>query len=493
MTDLAQHCLKVLALDPGGEAVEFNDRWYTWGEMRQQAEALWRAIDAAGIPKDEPITFVPRNRPSALSSLIGLLAQDRTIRMIYAFQSPAAVAKSVEKLDAAAIIMYEQDFSPEVREVMAAKGMAGIVIEDMGARLLEGFGKGTPRPKNDAAPEPSVEILTSGTTGPPKQFPLPHSVISKFLSGSGMTRKDDPNEAPMLYSFPVGNISGIHSAAASVLAGKRAVLLDRFTLEAWHKFVLKYRPRIGGAPTAAINMILDAKIPKEDLASFEYFGTGAAPLDITVHRAFEEHYGIPILLSYGATEFGGPVTMMTAELHKAFGKAKLGSVGRPLHGAKLRVVAPETREELPAGEEGMLEVVSPRMGLEWIRTSDLGVIDEDGFIWLRGRADGAIMRGGFKVLPETIERAMLLHPAISAVGVVGVADERLYQVPAAAIQLKPDVAPPTVEELKLHLRQHVLATHIPVHWKFVDALPKNRSFKIDRPGVRALFEEEAVA
>lgn len=493
MTELADHCMNVLSLDPQGEAIEFEDHWYTWGDLRKQAEALWLALDAAGLAKDEPVTFVPRNRPSALSSLIGMLAQDRTVRMIYAFQSPIAIAKSVERLDSAALLMYEQDFSPEVRDVLAAKGMAGIVIKDMSAQALEGFEKSTPRPKNDAAMEPCVEILTSGTTGPPKQFPLPHSVISKFLAGSGMTRKEDPSAAPMLYSFPVGNISGIHSAAASVLAGKRAVLLDRFTLDAWHKFVLKYRPRIGGAPTAALNMILDAKIPKEDLSSFEYFGTGAAPLDITVHRRFEEEYGIPILLSYGATEFGGPVTMMTAELHKEFGKEKLGSVGRALHGAKLRVVDPDTREELAPGEQGMLEVVSPRMGPEWIRTSDLGVIDEDGFVWLRGRADGAIMRGGFKVLPETIERAFLLHPAISAVGVVGVADERLHQVPAAAIQLKPGVTKPTFAELEAHLREHVLSTHIPVHWKFVDTLPKNASFKVDRPGVRALFEDEKVA
>lgn len=492
MINLAEHCREVLALDPGGEAVEFEDRWFTWGEMRTQAEALWRALDAAGVGQDEAVTFVPRNRPSALSSLIGLLAQGRTIRMIYAFQSPVAIARSVEKLDSSVLIMYEQDFSPEVRELMAAKSMAGVVISDMDARLLEGFEKATPRPANDAALEPCVEILTSGTTGPPKQFPLPHSVIAKFLSGSGMTRKDDPNAAPMLYSFPVGNISGVHSAAASVLAGKRAVLLDRFTLDAWHKFVLKYRPRYGGAPTAALNMILDAKIPKEDLSSFEYFSTGAAPLDITVHRAFEEHYGIPILLSYGATEFGGPVTMMSIEEYREFGAAKRGSVGRALHGAKLRIVDPETREELPAGEEGMIEVVSPRMGPEWIRTSDLGVIDEDGFIWIRGRADGAIMRGGFKVLPETIEKALLLHPAVSAAGIVGVSDERLYQVPAAAIQLKPGVAAPSFEELEKHLREHVLATHIPVHWKFVDTLPKNRSFKIDRPGVRALFEPEVV-
>jgi acyl-coenzyme A synthetase/AMP-(fatty) acid ligase len=128
------------------------------------------------------------------------------------------------------------------------------------------------------------------------------------------------------------------------------------------------------------------------------------------------------------------------------------------------------------------------MGPDWIRTTDVALIDEDGFVFHRARADGAIMRGGFKILPETIERALLLHPTISTAAVVGVADRRLGQTPAAAIQLKPGADQPAISELEAHLRDHVLATHIPAHWRFVADLPKNPSMKIDRLGVRALFE-----
>jgi acyl-CoA synthetase (AMP-forming)/AMP-acid ligase II len=234
-------------------------------------------------------------------------------------------------------------------------------------------------------------------------------------------------------------------------------------------------------------MILDADVPKEALASIKSIGTGAAPLDPTVQRAFEDRYGIPVLLSYGATEFAGPVTYMTPELHAEWGEKKFGSVGRPYAGAQLRVVDPETGGPLAPGQEGLLEVVSPRMGPDWIRTADLGVIDEDGFVFHRGRADGAIVRGGFKVLPETIERALLLHPAVSAASVVGVPDRRLGQAPAAAVVLKPGAPVLDVADLEAHLREHVLATHIPVAWRFVETLPKTPSFKIDRPEVARLF------
>lgn len=99
------------------------------------------------------------------------------------------------------------------------------------------------------------------------------------------------------------------------------------------------------------------------------------------------------------------------------------------------------------------------------------------------------MRGGFKILPETIERALLEHPAIGAAAVVGIADTRLGQVPAVAVQCKAGASALTPAEMEAHLREHVPATHIPVHWRIVDDLPKNPSMKIDRPAVARMFSD----
>jgi long-chain acyl-CoA synthetase len=288
--------------------------------------------------------------------------------------------------------------------------------------------------------------------------------------------------------MPLGNISGVYSTLPAMLKGQRAVLLEKFTVAAWHDHAVRHRPSVSGLPPAGVQMILEADIPPEDLSSIRFIGTGAAALDPGVHRAFEQKYGIPILLSYGATEFAGPVTAMTAELHATCGKQKFGSVGRALPGVQLRVIDPETSKVLGAGRDGLLEVISPRIGPNWIRTSDIATIDEDGFLFLHGRADGAIMRGGFKLLPETIERALMQHPAISAAAVVGVADKRLGQVPVAAIQIKPGREPPTIGEIEAHVRDRIPATHVPVAWRFVMPLPTTPSMKIDRPAVRRLFE-----
>ncbi len=484
MSELDELSARALVRAASQPAIEFEGRWFSWGELRQVADRLGALIEASGARSRTPVAFVPRNRPSAIAVLLGLIAQRRTVRMIYAFQSATALARDVERVKPAVLVAAAEDFSEEVRTVLRAQGIAAFALREMDAAALSGFEHAADRPDSS---HPHIEILTSGTTGPPKQFSVSYELIARHLVGANPAT-DLSQLPPTLLFFPLGNISGLYSSLPPLLKGQRAVLLERFSVAGWHDHVLRYRPEASGMPPAGVQMVLDANIPPADLTSIRRFGTGAAPLDPTVQRAFEERYGIPILLSYGATEFGGPVTAMTLELHAVWGQRKFGSVGRTLPGAQLRVLDPETGTVLPPGQEGILEVISPRIGPDWIRTSDIALIDEDGFLFHRGRADGAIMRGGFKLLPETIERALLLHPAVSAAAVVGLGDQRLGQVPAAAIQLKPGVVPPDVAELEAHLRQHVLATHIPLAWRFVETLPRTPSLKVDHPALRQLFE-----
>jgi len=483
---------RALAREASQPVIDFEGRWFTWGEMRHVAERLGVFLDASGAGARAPVALVARNLPCSVAALLGLIARGHTIRMVHPFQSPAAMARDVERLRPAVLVAPAADFTDEVCAVLRARGTAGVAISEMDSVAVPGFEKceclGIEMPAH-----PRIEILTSGTTGPPKHFAISFDTIARHHVGVHMlasSRSSDPLDMPpMILFFPLGNISGVYSTIPTLLRGRRAELWDRFTVTAWHQHVLRYRPELSGMPPAGVQMVLDANIPPADLASIRFLNTGAAPLDPTAQRAFEERYGIPILLSYGATEFAGPVAAMTPQLYPEWGKRKFGSVGRPLPGAQLRIVDPETGAAMPAGKEGILEVISPRIGPDWIRTADVALLDEDGFLFHRGRADGAIIRGGFKLLPETIERALLLHPSVSSAAVVGIPDARLGQVPVAAIQLKPGVAAPAFADLEAHLRAHVLATHIPVKWRFVEELPRNRSMKTDRGAVTRLFED----
>jgi acyl-CoA synthetase (AMP-forming)/AMP-acid ligase II len=462
--------------------------------MRQVADRLRRLIDASGVEPQGAVALIPRNRPSAIAALLGLISQGRTVRMIYAFQSGAAIARDVQRLKPAVCVAATEDFSEDVLAALREQGSAAIALEEMDAQAAPGLERVQGRSNHPAPAQPQIEILTSGTTGPPKQFAIRYELIAKHMLGATAGQNTSPQDQqaaqqpPYLLCMPLGNISGIYTTLPGLLMGRRAVLLERFTVDGWRDYVVRFRPEATGMPPAGVQMVLDANLPPADLASIRSLGTGAAPLDPSVHRAFEERYGIPILLSYGATEFAGPVAAMTPALHSEWGSKKFGSVGRAMPGAQLRVIDPESGAVLPPGREGILEVISSRIGPQWLRTADIAVIDADGFLFHRGRADDAIMRGGFKLLPETIERTLLLHPAISAAAALGVPDQRLGQVPAVALQLKPSVVRPTLAELEAHLRAHLPATYIPVIWRFVEDLPRTPSLKVDRPALRQLLQ-----
>jgi acyl-coenzyme A synthetase/AMP-(fatty) acid ligase len=499
MAELHLLCTQALQRPAGTPALEFEQRWIHWGQIRELAESLAALIDAAGVSPQAHIAFVPRNRPSAVAALLGLIARGRSVRMLYAFQSQEALARDIERLRPAVLVAAAEDCSAPVLAALSAQGSVAFALSEMGVTALPGLD----RARQSSHPEPpasapQIEILTSGTTSAPKRFAISHELVARHMVGTALTAgagapgADLAERPPLLLYMPLGNISGIYTTLPPLLRGQRVVLLDRFSIPAWHDYVLRYRPAFAGLPPSAVQAVLDAGIPAADLASLRYLGAGAAPLDPGVHRAFEQRYGIAILLSYGATEFGGPVAAMTADLHAAWGQAKFGSVGPAVAGVQMRIVDPASGAVLPPGQEGLLEVVSHRIGPDWIRTSDIAMIDADGFLFHRGRADGAILRGGFKLLPETIENALLLHPGVSSAAVVGVADHRLGQVPAATVVLKPGHQAGAAE-LEAHLRGHLLATHIPVHWRFVDALPTTPSLKIDRPALRQAFEAQAAA
>ena len=492
MSEIPRLCAEALARPGGTEVVEFEGAWFDWDDLRKVRDQVEMLLAESGIAKDAPVTFIPRNRPWAVAVLFALLAQGRTIRMAYAFQSPTGIVRDIRRLASPLVIAAGEEFCEPVVEALREDGYAAISVDDLTACAVDGAKYVRGDAEFSEAGEPKVEILTSGTTGPPKQFPVDYAMIDKLLAGgtSGNQAVSDAwSLPPALLYMPFGNISGIYSTIPAFIRGHRVVLLDRFSIDGWRDYIRRHSPRVAGLPPAGVQMVLDAGVPKEELSCLRGIGTGAAPLDPSVQRAFEEHYDIPILISYGATEFGGPVTATSLKDIEEFGNAKRGSVGRAIGGAMLRVIDPESEAVLPAGQEGLLEVISPRIGPDWIRTSDLAMIDEDGFLYHRGRADGAIVRGGFKILPETIERALLLHPDISAAGVIGVKDRRLGEVPGAVIEIKPGHERPSPEDIETHLRENVMATHIPVHWRFVEELPKTLSFKIHRPALQELFAD----
>ena len=199
---------------------------------------------------------------------------------------------------------------------------------------------------------------------------------------------------------------------------------------------------------------------------------------------------MPVLTTYGATEFAGAVVGWTIDDHRVFGRSRLGASGRAHPGVELRTVDALTGAELPVGETGVLEVRTAQASADpsaWVRTTDVAVIDADGFLWIKGRVDDVIVRGGFKVHPAKVVAALEEHPEVREAAVVGVADERLGELPVAAVIPRHGRDALDVEELADFVRSRLAAYEVPGRIIVVDELPMTPSMKVNRPALRALF------
>jgi len=497
---LSSNIQATLQIDPAATALEFEERGYRWGQIAEVVDGLERALRDGAIPRGAAIGLLLRNRPEMAAAILGTIVGERCIVCVNPMQGEAKLAEDLAGLRVPALVATEADWqSPVVRQAAEASGSLGIHVCLDGApavSLVPGLEKPAHGSHRDLAPGIAVEMLTSGTTGPPKRIQLGTAAFEQAIVGSSHYEKNR-SEAPKLYeSFallnsPLVHIGGMFHAVKAAVDGRPLCLLDRFSVAGWTAAVRRHRPKVTGLVPSAMKMVLDANVPVEDLASLRAVTSGTAPLAPELQVEFEERYGIPVLITYGATEFAGAVAGWTIQDHRAFAKDKRGSVGRAHPGCSLRIVDAESGEPLAADEVGLLEVQTEQAPTrEWVRTADRARLDPDGFLWIEGRADGAINRGGFKVDPASVARALEGHPAIREAAVVGLPDERLGEVPAALVELREGAAAPSEAELIDFAKDRLTRYFVPVRIRVVDEIPRTPSLKPSQPGMRALFAEE---
>ena len=502
---LAGQIAAMLSVDPAADELEFEGRWSSWGTLAAQAATLGALLDGEGHGAGRRIGVLLRNRGEMVPVLLCLLGSDRCVASINASAPDDKLADDIRAAATPVIVASAADWArPGVLAAAQAVGALGILLAH---DLLPGDAE--PRIVTAAdpalwtrpdAPGISIEMLSSGTTGTPKRIPLPTRHLERALSGAASYEKGrGADDAPrlrggvQLVTAPLAHIAGITGVMNNILAGRKICLLERFTVEGFRDAVVRHRPKVAGAPPAALRMLLDADLPQADLASLVAYRTGTAPLDPELADAFYRKYGIPVLQNYGATEFAGGVAGWTLDDFNAHWTAKRGSVGRINRGTEARIVDPDSGAVLPTGEPGLLELKGGNVGngRDWLRTTDLARLDEDRFLWITGRADGAIIRGGFKILPDDVVKALEAHPAIREAAVTGLPDRRLGEVPVAAYLLKRDAVAPTDEELRAFLKQALMPYQVPVQLRRLDEMPRTPSMKVSQPALRALFTPAA--
>lgn len=486
---LSQRICDVFSLQPDAPALEYEDQWLSWRQLADIAGMVGTFIHEHADGPQAQIGMLLRNRPAQVAAFLGVLVAGGTVVVINPSRGDERTKADLSTLRLPLVIGEPGDVVTLATTVGAATVAS---IPDPAEPVLTAVGMH--HPDADVRPGVAVRMLTSGTTGPPKRVDLTYDMLAHSVMGPEHDRPPPPTQlrrGVAIINSPLVHIGGVFRVLQCVVEARPFVLLERFQLDRWAEAVRKHRPRAVSLVPAALRIVLHSDLRREDLQSIRAVTSGTAPLSADDADAFTAKFGIPVLTSYAATEFGGGVASWTLADYQKYWQVKRGSVGRATLGSQMRVVA-DDGTPLGSDQVGLLEVKPGQLGpaTDWLRTTDVARIDADGFLWIVGRADQAIIRGGFKVMPDDVRIALETHPAVAAAAVVGQPDARLGETPVAMVELR-TARSTDAAALRDYLRNRLAAYEIPTEIAVVEEIPRTPSGKADLSAIRRFFSETA--
>ncbi len=360
----------------------------------------------------------------------------------------------------------------------------------------------------EAAPEPDVAILlfTSGTTGEPKAAVLRHRHLAAYVIATVEFAGAEEGEAALV-SVPPYHIAGVSAALSSVFAGRRVVHLAAFTPEAWVDTVAEQAITHAMVVPTMLARILDVMEARGEtlpsLRSLSY-GGGRMPVSV-IERAMRRMPHVDFANAYGLTETSSTIALLGPEEHRAafaatteVGRRRLASVGRPLPSVEIEIHHPDGSRAAP-GETGEVWVRGDQVAGEymarsllrdggWFPTNDAGWLDEEGYLFVDGRLDDVIVRGGENISPGEVEDVLRTHPAVADVAVLGAPDEQWGERIAAVVVVREPVGR---EALRAWVKDRLRSTKAPEEIHFRDVLPYNETGKLLRRVLRAELAKAA--
>ena len=493
---IAEHIVRVCEAGGGAVAIDLDGETLSWTAWGRGIDAIRALLDAEGVASEEMVGLLGRNRLEPLSAFVCTLGAGRALALVNAVRPVGLIAEEVAELKLACLLGARSDLSEPVLAATKAAGTMVVAVDLRGGEIslekLVPRGDGPFRQRSEGT---LIEIQTSGTTGKPKRIPVGERAFAGSLQdgvrnakGEVVEKELKPKGSPTLMFGPLVHTSGTINTLMSVFEVRPIVLFEKFDAEKYRRALQTYRPKFAPLPPAAMKMMVDSEATKEDFASVIAVRAGTAALPLELQDAFEKKFGVPVLVTYGATEFMGTAANWTLDEYKRLGKIKRGSVGRASAGVQLRVVDPASGEELPADEPGILEVKLNRIdgGKAWMRTSDMARIDADGYLFITGRADDAIIRGGFKIMAGKVADVLRTYPGAYDAIVMGMPDERLGEVPVALVEPYPG------EELdaaaiRQWSREKLTSYEVPARVYVTRKLPRTVSDKVVKPEAKALI------
>ena len=526
---------------PDSIAFDFMGKSTTYSQLIHEIHLCAKALKTIGIRENDRVTIAMPNCPQAIYMLYAVNLVGAVANMIHPLSAEKEIENYLNMSKSVTAITLDQ-FYHKFESIRENTGVVNIIIasvkDELSKPLKAGYmlteGRKIEKIPADApvirwrefmnlskhcfyryqvkrsADDPAVILYSGGTTGTTKGIVLTNL---NFNALGQQIVATNPMYVPgdkMLSAMPLFHGFGLGVCIHSMLSqGGRCVLVPRFTAKSYAKLITKYKCNfIAGVPTLYEALLRLPSMEKADLSCLKGVFSGGDSLSIELKKKLDaflkDHKAtIQVREGYGTTETVTACCLTPPHM------AKEGSIGLPFPDTYIKIVKPDTDEELPYGEEGEVLLAGPTVmkeymdnpeetahtlrkhsdGLTWVYTGDLGYMDEQGFIYFKGRAKRMIISSGYNIYPAQIENIIDANDLVQMSCVIGVPDSYRMQAVKAFIMLKPGVPAndDTKEQIMSYCRKHIAKYELPREIEFREELPKTLVGKV---AYRVLEEEE---
>ncbi len=480
--------------------LHFHDRTFTNLEEFHYSGALADVLKEFGVgPGDRVLAFMP-NSPE-------LAAAFQAVWLLGAVMVPVMPQWTAEELSqilrgaSPKIAITVPALAGRVRDADAAtRTLAHVLVCGecdpalaLDIRTLLSQAQPLKTPVDRSYYDLAMLFYTSGTTGAPKGVMLTHGNMTAAVDNT-LRLNPNPSAGPMLQALPLTHVFGLLAQTMANRWGWSTVMMSQFeplgALERIQRHQIRYLPVV---PTMLVYLLHHPERPKYDTSSLDLIITGGAALPVPLSQAAAAAFRCRIYQGYGLSESTSVATGY--EFNSSY---RPGSAGRAAPGVNICILD-DHNDSLPplyvgeicvggphimAGYWGDPEATSATLRDGWLRTGDLGYLDEEGFLFITDRKKDLIIKGGENISPREIEDALQRHPGVLEAAVIGLPHPLYGEEIYAAVQLKPG-APADEDSIREHVARHVTKFKVPARFVFLPMLPRNSSGKVLKHKIRS--------
>ena len=494
---------------PDAPALTLGDRTLSYADLDERSSRVAQGLLAVGVAPQERVAFLDKNCLEYFEILFGA-GKVNAVSVAVNWRLASGEMAHIVNDSQARVLFIGEEFVPQLAEFREKLDHVETVIVIGSAPDLPSYEDWLASyPADDpdvpsAADDVCYQLYTSGTTGLPKGAMLTNANFFTLLPAGSEEWGFGPGDVNLVV-MPLFHIAGSGWGVVGLFNGCHCVMLRDVDLQAILRLIPEYGVTHALFVPAVLQFLLATPgVESTDFSSLRTIVYGASPITEDVLVKAMQTFRCGFIQAYGLTETTGGVVILRPEDHDPGGPNahRLRAAGVPWQGVDLKIVDPETLDEVPTGEVGEVWVRSPQvmkgywnMPEEtakciteggWFRSGDAGYVDEDGYLYIHDRVKDMIISGGENIYPAEIENCLMSHPGVADVAVLGVPDERWGET-VKAIVVKAAGGEVTEPDVIAYARDRLAHYKCPTSVDWAEALPRNPSGKLLKKDIRAPY------